>query len=106
MKPLPPACADAGPGRPPSCVLAGAAVSCPAAVSPAVSEKALDLGLSHPVEIVGHRDLPGHEPEPANSTPANTPAALSYPMPTWPPSTSNVPSSTASGTTPSHQTII
>ncbi len=39
----------------------------------------------------------------ANSTPANIPAALSYRMPRWPPSTSNAPSSTASGTTPSHQ---
>ena len=27
-------------------------------------------------------------------------------MPRWPPSTSNTPSSTASGTTPSHQTLI
>jgi hypothetical protein len=33
-----------------------------------VSEKALDLDLSHPVEIVGHRDLSGHESEPANLT--------------------------------------
>jgi hypothetical protein len=39
----------------------------------------------------------------ANSTPANIPAALSSRMPRWPRSTSNAPSSTASGTTPSHQ---
>src|SRR6516164_9779606 len=38
--------------------------------------------------------------------PHSTPAALSYPTPRWPPSTSNAPSSTASGTTPSHQTLI
>jgi hypothetical protein len=37
----------------------------------------------------------------ANSTPANTPAALSYRMQRWPPSTSNAPSSMVSGTTPS-----
>ena len=42
----------------------------------------------------------------ANSTPANIPAALSYRMPRWPPSTSSAPSSTASGTTPSHQILI
>jgi hypothetical protein len=39
----------------------------------------------------------------ANSTPANTPAALSYRMQRWPPSTSNAPSSMVSGTTPSLQ---
>src|SRR5205807_7325505 len=42
----------------------------------------------------------------ANSTLANTPAALWSPTPRWPLSTSNVPGSTASGTTPSHQVRI
>ena len=32
------------------------------------AEELLDLRISHPVEIIGHRDLPGQEPEPANLT--------------------------------------
>jgi hypothetical protein len=41
---------------------------CPTETSRRTAEELLDLGFSHPVEIVGHRDLPGHEPEPANPT--------------------------------------
>jgi hypothetical protein len=40
---------------------------------------------------------------PVNSTPGYTPAALSCPTPRSPPSISDGPSSTASGTTPSHR---
>src|SRR6516164_1949938 len=41
-----------------------------------------------------------------SSTLAYTPTALSCPTPRWPPPTSNGPSSTASGTTPSHRIAI
>ena len=58
------------------------------------------------VELISATTTKPASPCAANSTPANIPAALSYPMQTWPPSTSNVPSSMATGTTQSLQTII
>ena len=67
-------------------------------------QAARQLSRDHLADL-GHTTKPV-SPCVANSTPANTPAALSYRMPRWPPSTSNVPNSTASGTTPSRQTII
>src|SRR5215472_15664552 len=55
------------------------------------------------VELIRPRPPKPASPCAVNSTPAYTPAALSCPTPRSPPSTSNGPSSTASGTTPSHQ---
>src|SRR5215831_5491595 len=45
----------------------------PSTVNPTVAsrpnaEKLFDLGASHSVEIIGYRNLPGHEPEPADLT--------------------------------------
>src|ERR1700748_1103479 len=58
------------------------------------------------VELISATTTKPASPCAANSTLANTPAALSSRMPRWRPSTSNEPSSTASGTTPSPQTFI
>ena len=67
-------------------------------------QAARQLSRDHLADL-GHTTKPV-SPCVANSTPANTPAVLGYPMPRWLPSISNVPSSTANGTTPSRQTII